>query len=59
MKNKKKKTKNRTLKTLKLEKGRSRTRVVYRNYRTSVREVKENPFKTKARNFKRSFKLLN
>ena len=34
-------------------------RVVYKNYRTLVREARENPFETRARNSKRGFKLLN
>ena len=45
MKNKKKRTKNRTLKNSKWERGRSRMRVVYRNYKTPVGEVKGNAFK--------------
>ena len=34
-------------------------KVVYRNYKTPVAEVRKNPFKTKARNSKRGFELLN
>ena len=59
MKNKKKKTKNRSLRNTKWERGRRRMRVVYRNYRSPVGEVRGNPFKTRARNSKRGFKLLN
>ena len=39
MKNKKERTKNKTLKNTKLEKGR-RMKVVYRNYSTPVGEVR-------------------
>ena len=59
MKNIKKRTKNRTLKNTNWEIGGSRMRVIYRNYRTLVGAVKRNPFKTRARNSKRGFKLLN
>ena len=59
MKNKKKRTKNRTLRNTKWERGKSRTRVVYGNYRTPVGKMRENPFKTRARNSKRCLKLLN
>ena len=59
MKNKKKRTKNRTLRNTKWERGKSRMRVVYGNYKTPVGEAIGNPFKTRTRNFKRGFKLLN
>ena len=52
MKNKKKRTKNRSLRNTKWERGRRRMRVVYRNYRSPVGEVRGNPFKTRARNSK-------
>ena len=57
MKNKKERTKNKTLKNTKWEKGRRRMKVVYRNYSTPVGEVRGNPFKTRARNSR--VKLLN
>ena len=41
IKNKKRRTKNRTLRNTKWEKGNSRMKVVYRNYRTLVEEVKK------------------
>ena len=34
-------------------------RVIYRNYRTLVKELKGNPLNTKARNSKKGIKLLN
>ena len=34
-------------------------KVVHRNYKAPVGEVRKNPFKTKASDFKRSFELLN
>ena len=49
-KNKKKRTKNKTLNNTKWKRGRSRMRVVHRNYRTPVGEVRENPLKTRTRN---------
>ena len=42
--NKKKKTKNRTLRNLIWVRRKSRTRVVHKNYGTPVGEVKSNPF---------------
>ena len=56
MKNKKK-TKNRTLRNTKWERRRSRARVVYRNYRTPVGEVRGNLFKTRGRNSKKRFQV--
>ena len=58
MKNKEKRTKNITLRNTKWERRRSEIEAVYRNYRTPVGEVRGNPFKTRARNY-RIFKLLN
>ena len=56
--NKKERTKNRTLRDTKWERGRSRIKVVYINYRTPIGEVRGNPFKTKNENSERSFKFL-
>ena len=49
MKNKKERTKNRTLKSTKWERRKSRKKVVYRNYGSLVGEVEINSFKTRTK----------
>ena len=53
IKNKKKRTKNRALRNTEWERGKIRMRVVYRNHKTPVGEVRRNPFNKKAKNSKR------